>query len=198
MEWTRTPGSGPGAELLDDIDGRLVVELGCGAGHNIAHLVGAQGAIGIGLDVAWGQIQRARHNYGHLPRLTLTVADACASLEYARQPIDVCYSIFGAVGLVPPLELFAVVAERLSTDGILAFVVVHPDREGQAPDDGDAPRSDRIQLPDGNRAPILRYIPKRETWLELVEKVGMAVTEVLDITDADDEPDTLIVVARQP
>lgn len=197
MEWTRTPGAGPGAELLGDVDGRLVVELGCGAGHNIAHLVDAHGAIGIGLDVAWGQIQRARRNYGHLRRLTLTVADACASLEYARQPIDVCYSVFGAVGLVPPLELFALVAERLATDGKLAFAVVHPDRPGQSPDDGDAPRSDWIQLPNGNRAPILRYVPKRETWLQLVEKAGMTVANVLDIADADGEPDTLIVVARQ-
>jgi SAM-dependent methyltransferase len=197
MEWTRTAGAGPGAELLGDVDGRLVAELGCGAGHNIAHLVDAHGAIGIGLDVAWAQIQRARRNYGHLRRLTLTVADACASLEYARQPIDVCYSVFGAVGLVPPLELFALVAERLSTDGKLAFAVVHPDREGQSADDGDAPRSDWIQLPDGNGAPILRYVPEREKWLQLVEKAGMTVTDVFDIPDADGEPDTLIVTARR-
>lgn len=197
LEWTRRPGVGPGAELLGDVEGRLVVELGCGAGHNIAHLVGNHGAIGTGLDVAWGQVKRARRNYGHLRRLTLTVADACTSLEYARQPFDVCYSVFGAMGLVPPLELLALVGEQLVADGVLAFSVVHPDRPGQAPDDGNAPHADWLQLPDGNRAPVLRYVPTRATWIELVEKSGMAVTDVIDVADEDAEPDTLIVVARR-
>ncbi|MEY9864183.1 SAM-dependent methyltransferase [Catenulispora sp. GAS73] len=194
MEWTRTPGVGPGAELLGAVRGRRVIELGCGAGHNIAHLVAKQGAIGTGLDVAWGQIERARRNYGRLP-LTFTVAEACASLEYARQPFDVCYSVFGAVGLVPPLELFALVAEKLADRGLLAFAVAHPDRPGCSPDDGNDPQQDWLDLPDGNRAPVLRYVPRRETWPDLVAKAGLSTTDVLDVLDVEGRPDTLIITA---
>jgi hypothetical protein len=39
FEWTQRPGIGPGAEILGkDLNGRLIMELGCGAGHNTAHL----------------------------------------------------------------------------------------------------------------------------------------------------------------
>jgi hypothetical protein len=127
----------------------------------------------------------------------LTVADACTSLEYARRPFDVCYSIFGAVGLVPPLELFGLVAENLAPGGILAFAVVHPDRPGQSPDAGDAPQPDWLQLPDGKRALVLRYVPARDGWLDLVEKTGLTVTAALDIADGEGAPDTLIVTARK-
>lgn len=195
MEWTRTPGLGPGAELLGAVRGRRVIELGCGAGHNIAHLVATHGAIGTGLDAAWGQIERARRNYGRVRALTFTVAEACASLEYARQPFDVCYSIFGAIGLVPPLELFALIAEKLADRGLLAFAVAHPDRPEGSPDDGNAPQRDWLELPDGKRAPILRYVPGRATWSELVEKAGLITTDVLDVLDAEGRPDTLIITA---
>lgn len=197
MEWTHLPGTGPASELLGDVDGRLTVELGCGTGDNVAHLVGVHGAIGIGLDAAWGQIKRARRNYGHLQGLMLTVADACASLEHTRKPFDVCYSIFGAVGLVPPLELFALIAERLSDGGVLAFSVIHPDRPGQRPHAGDAPQADWLELPDGQRARVLRYTPERGTWLHLVEKAGLVVADAVDVTDESGEPDTLIITARK-
>ncbi|MBS2553422.1 class I SAM-dependent methyltransferase [Catenulispora sp. NL8] len=197
MEWTRTPGQGPRAELLGHVDGRMVIELGCGAGHNIAHLVAMHGAIGTGLDVAWGQVQRARRNYGHLRGLLFTITDACTSLEYARRPFDVCYSVFGVVGLVPPLELFSLVAENLAPRGVLAFAVIHPDLAGQTPDAGDTPQPDSLQLPDGKQARILRYVPSRDGWLGLVEKTGLTVTDVLDIADSEGAPETLIVTARK-
>ncbi len=41
MEWSTHPGLGPGAEILGlDLDLRCkrILELGCGPGHNVAHL----------------------------------------------------------------------------------------------------------------------------------------------------------------
>lgn len=65
MEWTQRPGIGPGAEVLGgDLGGCRIVELGCGAGRNSAHLAAA-GAIVTGVDRSAGQIRRARAHYAH-------------------------------------------------------------------------------------------------------------------------------------
>ncbi len=64
--WTRTGTDDPGPALLGDIAGRRVVELGCGTGDNLAHLVDHCGARGLGIDAAPSQIRRAQARWPSL------------------------------------------------------------------------------------------------------------------------------------
>lgn len=197
MEWTRVPGRGPGAELLGDVEGRHVAELGCGPGDNIAHLVAECGAIGNGIDGAWAQVRRARRSYGHVPDLTFTGADARAHLEKARTDYHVCYSVFGAVGLTPPGDFLGAVASRLLPGGLLAFSVIHPARPGVSTDDFERPRISHLTLTGGARYPLVRYLPTKDAWLRFVKEADLTVTEVLSFDHEADQPDTLIITARK-
>ncbi|GAB3168247.1 hypothetical protein GCM10027059_30530 [Myceligenerans halotolerans] len=76
FELTRVPGVGPDASLLGDLAGAIVIEIGCGSGHNLAHLVTHHGAVGIGIDHDPARIHRARAFYGPIPDLQFVHDDA--------------------------------------------------------------------------------------------------------------------------
>ncbi|MEV8115762.1 class I SAM-dependent methyltransferase [Streptomyces xiamenensis] len=105
-----------------------MVELGCGSGHNLAHLT-THGARCIGIDHAPAKIHRARVLYGYLPRLSFVQADAAAHLH--RLPpgtVDVCLSIFGAFSFTDPRPLFIAVTTALRPGGRLLASLRADDR----------------------------------------------------------------------
>lgn len=173
MQWTQHPGAGPGAEILGDLAGRRVVELGCGPAHNLAHLVSHHDAIGVGVDAAPAQIERARAHYGHLARLPFVTADATAFLTATGFTFDVCYCVFGALGLTPPDPLLAAIGQRLRPGGRLAFSVQH--RTGRSLDQSHQPVLDTLALPYGQHMPITRWTPGVSAWVDLLDRHGFAV-----------------------
>lgn len=80
LELTQHPGHGPGPEIIGALLGCCVVELGCGPGHNLAHLVAHHGAVGVGVHAVPDQVKRARAHYGHLPGIDFIAADAATYL----------------------------------------------------------------------------------------------------------------------
>jgi SAM-dependent methyltransferase len=132
LEWTRQPGTGPGLAVLGPLAGRTVIELGCGSGHNLAHLTATHHATGTGIDRDPAKITRARHLYGHLPGLTFICGDAASIL--AAMPAasaDVCLSIFGAFSFSPPGPLLAAAAHALRPGGRLAITLRADDHHDQ-------------------------------------------------------------------
>lgn len=184
MYWTQAPGVGPGAEILGDLVGRRVAELGCGAGHHLAHLV-AHGAIGTGVDAAPTQIERAEARYGHLPGITFTTEDANDLLLRIVAGFDICYSVFGAIGLSPPGRLLSAIAVALRPGGLLAFSVPHPA----------TPAADVLILPSGVRVPIRRWQPSTSEWLRLLGAAGLRVLDVYKLGERT-EAMTLLITAR--
>jgi len=85
-------GTGPGDEILSDLRGRRVLDLGCGPARHAAHLARDLGAVVDAVDSSPTQIQRARDHYGDLPGLRLIVADAADYLSSAV-PYDLIYAI---------------------------------------------------------------------------------------------------------
>lgn len=124
FEWTRVPGTGPGSEMLGDLRGRTVVEIGCGSGHNLAHLVLHRGARGIGIDRDPAKIERATRFYGHLTGVEFHLADAAYKLN-ALPPssVDVCLSIFGALSFSDPGPILSATARALKPKGLLALTL---------------------------------------------------------------------------
>ncbi|WP_424528864.1 class I SAM-dependent methyltransferase [Sphaerisporangium viridialbum] len=190
MYWTPHASEGAGAEVLGDLGGTTVVELGCGAGHHLAHLVAYHGARGTGIDIAGGQIERARARYAHLPGVTFTAGDALDFLAETETRFDVCYSVFGAVGLTPPDLLLPAISHTLRPGGVLAFSVPHPDRRGRL-------TRDTLVLPFGNRLPIQRWEPAVSAWPALLAKDGLRINDLHEVPSASAGPLSLIITARR-
>uniref|UniRef100_UPI003F4982B5 class I SAM-dependent methyltransferase n=1 Tax=Pseudonocardia sp. CA-138482 TaxID=3240023 RepID=UPI003F4982B5 len=188
FRWTQLPG-GPGAELFGDLTGARVVELGCGAGDNLAHLAGRGVARAVGVDLAAGQIARARARWGQLPRTCFVVDEARAFLdEGLRDEVDMCYSVFGAPEFCPPEQLLPLIAARLRLGGRLLFSVRHP---------AQPPVTD-LALGDGTRARLVRFARSVPDWAALVTRSGLAVTALWEILPGyRASPCCLIVTAER-
>ncbi|MEV5752453.1 class I SAM-dependent methyltransferase [Actinoallomurus sp. NPDC052308] len=196
MRWTQRPGSGPGAEILGDVRDKDVLELGCGAGHNLAHLAAHRCAFAIGVDQAGLQIRRARTYYGHIANMAFIAQDALAYLRTCPATFDVVYSVFGAIGLAPPTPLLRETTAVLKGGGLVAFSVPHPRRHGRRP----ANRAvlQHITLPDGLRASVLRWELTVERWLRSLNAAGLVPTGVREIfpPGGGPWPTTLLITAQ--
>jgi SAM-dependent methyltransferase len=197
MEWTQRPGIGPGAELLGgDLTGLSVVELGCGAGHNTAHLAAA-GADVTGIDRSPGQLRRATAHYAHTGA-RFVHADATAYLAAGAEPLDAIVSVFGALGTGEPSPLLAASAHRLTRQGVLAFSVAHPNRTGGIPT---TPRARTgLPLPDGTTATIPHWDVSPATWAHAITRAGLRLTGTTSLSAPADAPGptTLLITARKP
>jgi SAM-dependent methyltransferase len=124
FEWTREPGIGPALGVLGEVTGRAVVELGCGSGHNLAHLVAHRRARGLGIDHDPDKIERATRLYGHLPGIGFHLGDAAETLSTLTSgSVDVCLSIFGALSFADPGPILAAAARALRPEGLLALTL---------------------------------------------------------------------------
>jgi len=125
LEWTRQPGTGPPPDILGDLTGKVVVELGCGAGHNLAVLAARHGAAVTGIDHDPAKVARARELYGHVPGLRVILSDAASYLNVLpAESVDACLSIFGAFSFTgQPARLLQAAARALRPGGLLAVTL---------------------------------------------------------------------------
>lgn len=197
MEWTQRPGIGPGAEILgDDLTGRRIVELGCGAGHNTAHLARA-GATVVGVDVSAGQIRRAVTHYGHTGAQFLHTS-AIRYLDRGAESLDVIVSVFGAIGTTEPSRLLAACSRRLAHQGVLAFCLPHPQRTGTVP--VNSRTRDTVTLPAGSTHIVERWDMEPGAWASALNRAGLTVTAIDHLHAPGDArwPTTLLINARRP
>ncbi|WP_256641650.1 class I SAM-dependent methyltransferase [Streptomyces murinus] len=200
MEWTTRPGQGPGAEILGpDPRGKRLLELGCGPGHNAAHLATRHGAHVTGVDLVGFQVRRARSHYGRLNNLAFVAGHALHYLQASDEQFDAIYSVFGAVGLVAPELLLPAIAQRLKPGRTLAFSVPHPQRGGLRPTTDDRPRRDYVTLPDRSQLPIARWEFAARRWEQHLSQAGFWLTSARDFHDpgAGQWPTTLLIRARK-
>ncbi|MFL4906019.1 class I SAM-dependent methyltransferase [Streptomyces sp. MMS24-I2-30] len=200
MEWTTRPGSGPGAEILGpDLRRKRLLELGCGPGHNAAHLATRYGAQVTGVDLVGLQIRRARSHYGRLNNLTFVAGHALHYLQASDERFDAIYSVFGAIGLVAPELLLPAIAQHLKPERTLAFSVPHPQRGGLRPSTDDRPRRDYVTLPDLTQLPIARWDFDAERWEKHLGRAGLWLASAQEFHDARHGrwPTTLLITARK-
>jgi SAM-dependent methyltransferase len=133
LNWTQHPDHGPNESILGDVRDKRVIELGCGAGANLAHLA-TLGARCVGIDLAPGRITNATQIWGHLPNLEFLVVDAVDHLAKRPGYYDVVFSIFGAAWFTPPDVLLPLVRDTLVPGGLFAFSHL-PAAGGSAPTD---------------------------------------------------------------
>ncbi|MEU8890355.1 class I SAM-dependent methyltransferase [Streptomyces sp. NPDC048442] len=200
MEWSTYPGNGPGAEVLGpDLRRRRLLELGCGTGHNVAHLAGHHAAHVTGVDVIGLQVRRARSHYGHLGGASFVASHALHHLQATDQRYDAIYSVFGAIGLIAPQLLLPALAQHLLPGGVVAFSVPHPRRGGRRPSGNDRPCRDHVTLPDRTQVPLVRWEYGAERWARHLGRTGLNVTTVRELHDPRQHrwPATLLITAHK-
>lgn len=119
--WTPWPGVGPGHDLLGDLTGRHVVELGCGRGHNAAAFAATAASV-TAVDADATKITEATQRWAAVPRLRLIRDDASSYLTTTEQQPDIVVSIFGALSFTGP-DLLDPIARQLGPAGTLAVSV---------------------------------------------------------------------------
>lgn len=112
-------------QVLGDVRGRDVLELGCGAAQWSAALA-AQGARCTGLDLSGGQLAHAREHCRacgvHVPLVQAGAED----LPFAAGSFDVVFCDHGATSFCDPARLLPEVARVLRPRGLLAFCTTNP------------------------------------------------------------------------
>ncbi|HEY9440526.1 MAG TPA: class I SAM-dependent methyltransferase, partial [Streptomyces sp.] len=99
FRWSWSQDSGPGAEVLGDLSGLVVGDLGAGAARHAAYLVAHHQPFRIvAVDASPAQYAMATDLFGHLaPRLHIVGSDVLDHLATMTRSYDVLYSVFGAV-----------------------------------------------------------------------------------------------------
>ncbi|MFJ4832131.1 class I SAM-dependent methyltransferase [Streptomyces sp. NPDC088747] len=199
FHWNWGQNSGPGAELLGDLTGRRVGDLGAGAARHAAHLaVHHQPARITAMDASPAQHAMAGDLYGHLaPRLRLLHRDVPAHLRTSAGTYDVLYSVFGAVDFTEPRELLPAAASALRPGGRLVFATL-AHHLGGAPAHSDAQHTEiGAKTPDGGAALLHRWVLQEHVWTKLLDEAGFTriSTEVLPGRPGPRAADTLLMTA---
>jgi SAM-dependent methyltransferase len=181
FNWTQYPDHGPNESVLGPVRGKRVVELGSGAGANLAHLATLGTARCVGVDIAPTRTATATQRWAALPNLEFVTADAIDHLVVNRSEYDVVYSIFGAVWFTEPRLLLPVIHDAMAPGGVLAF----------------------SHLPIGDTPePTDRLITKQHLsipqWRQALDTAGFdsIVGEIIPAPTAD-KPGTLLIRARR-
>ncbi|MFF6636479.1 class I SAM-dependent methyltransferase [Streptomyces althioticus] len=193
------PGlDGPGYEVLGDLEGLRVLDLGCGTGRHAAHLARAYGSRADGVDASSTQIERARAHHPDVPGLRLFHADAVDHLRQA-EPYDVIYSV-SAVHFFDPHRLFPALAGSLAPSGRLYFTVLHTNSEGHEPSSTITPRPELLHLAGGGTLTLHMWVLAQNLWESLLIRHGLEVRGVtaLGAPEGSNRASFRLFEARRP
>lgn len=108
-------------QVLGDLEGRDVLELGCGAAQWTIALR-QLGARAVGIDVAERQLAHARRASSRVP----IVQGAAQALPFPDRCFDVVFCDHGGTTFAPPDATVAEASRVLKPDGLFAFCMATP------------------------------------------------------------------------
>lgn len=180
FRWIWSHDTGPGAEVLGDLTGLCVGDLGAGAARDAAHLATRhQPARIVAVDGSPAQCAMAADLYGHLaPRLRIVQSDVVTHLRERADTYDVLYSVFGALDFTDPRELLPAAAAALRPGGRLVFsTLAH--YVGGAPAQPAVVAADiPAKTPQGEAATTRRWVLQGHVWTKLLDAAGFTRTSV--------------------
>lgn len=203
FRWNWSQDAGPGPEVLGELTGARVGDLGAGAARHAAYLATRHSpAQVVAVDSSPAQYAIATDLYGHLaPRLSIVRADVVGHLQAMPAMYDVLYSVFGAVDFTDPCRLLPTAAAALRPGGRLVFSTLAHYLNGTAARCDVVPAAVRARTPDGKEATMHRWVLQDRLWATLLDEAGFTRVAVTTLSASDDGPctaDTLLVSARLP
>ncbi|MDT9692315.1 methyltransferase domain-containing protein [Streptomyces sp. P9(2023)] len=201
--WAWSQASGPGPDVLGDLTGLCVGDLGAGAARHAAHLATRhQPARVDAVDASPAQNTMATDLFGHLaPRLRIVPSDVVDHLRSMPGTYDVLYSVFGAIDFTEPRELLPAAAAALRPGGRLVFSTLAHYLSG-APAQPDVVHADiPAKTPTGETTTMRRWVLQEHVWTKLLDEAGFTDIDVDVLSATTDGPRTagtqLVTAVRQ-
>lgn len=192
------PQAGTGVEVLGDVAGLRVLDLGAGVGRHAAHLA-ALGAHVTAVDASPTQHRRALARYPATPGLHLACADAVDHLREAS-PYDLIYSISG-VPFLDPHRLLPALSNGLKPGGRFVFSALHTNSHGAGPSGSVTARPEVLRLPGTNTEHRMHmWVLAPPLWQDLLVENGLTVESVtaMDHPQAAQPLSYRLYAARRP
>ncbi len=171
-------------EVLGDVRGKDVLELGCGAARwSIA--LARDGARPVGLDVSGEQLGHARRAVRRA-RLSLPLVQASAEeLPLRDERFDVVFCDHGALGFTDPYRTVPEAARVLRPGGVLAFSMMTPFADACWPGGAEVPTGelsvDYFGIShEGAEEPIESQLGYGD-WIRLFHSSGLNVEDLIEL-----------------
>jgi SAM-dependent methyltransferase len=174
-------------QLLPCCKGARVLDLGCGAGHNLAAIFRRGAADGLGVDFCQEQLRRARARLQHYP--CELIQEDIANLPFGeRGPFDLIISVFSLSFVARIEQVLVEVARGLRPGGTLIISTDHPLRVGQWEGDGFSigdwfggrNRSRLWEIPGQPPSPYEHHLHSLPTLIGAISDAGLIIERVLE------------------
>ncbi len=172
-------------QALGELDGREVLELGCGAGQFGLSLV-RQGARVTGIDNSEKQLEFARANVGD--RMTL-VHGSAEALPFEDASFDLVCCDHGAVGFTDPRVVVPEVARVLRPGGRFAFSGLTPIEwlayDAKADTTGTALVNDYFGMHSQDADGIVEFMLTYGDWIRVFAGAGFVIRDLIEVRPPD-------------
>jgi len=179
--------------LLGNVRGKALVELGCGAAECSIAFARA-GAICVGVDICAGQLDHARRlSEAHGVEVELIEQDMQDLWFLNGRKFDIAFSAYAFQYVRDLPKLFADIHDLLADAGVFVFSCHHPFADCIDKETLKLNRSystlDREEYedkwPDGSSRPFLRYLRRVSDYHEALVQTGFSVERMVEELDWD-------------